>query len=131
MTVLTLVYLYLMTGRALTLLADPNWIAKLMGAGMLVFPLVAAWALYREIQFGIRSQKLIARAMKDGLNELQLELRPSGRATKESAEREFERVKANFNDSWQDWLLLAEAYDASGDRRRARAAMRQAIAKSE
>lgn len=131
MTLLTLVYLYLMTGRALTLLADPNWIAKLMGAGMLVFPLVAAWALYREIQFGIRSQKLIARAMKDGLNELQLELLPSGRATKESAEREFERVKANFNDSWQDWLLLAEAYDASGDRRRARAAMRQAIAKSE
>ncbi len=131
MTLLTLVYLYLMTGRALTLLADSNWIAKLMGAGMLVFPLVAAWALYREIQFGIRSQKLIARAMKDGLNELQLELRPSGRATKESAEREFERVKANFNDSWQDWLLLAEAYDASGDRRRARAAMRQAIAKSE
>lgn len=131
MTLLTLVYLYLMTGRALTLLADPNWIAKLMVAGMLVFPLVAAWALYREIQFGIRSQKLIARALEDGLNELQLELRPSGRATKESAEREFERVKANFNDSWQDWLLLAEAYDASGDRRRARAAMRQAIAKSE
>lgn len=128
---LTLVYLYLMTGRALTLLADPNWIAKLMGAGMLVFPLIAAWALYREIQFGIRSQRLISRAMDEGLSELQLELRPSGRATKESAEREFDRVKATFNDSWQDWLLLAEAYDASGDRRRARAAMRQAIAKSE
>ncbi len=131
MTLLTLVYLYLMTGRALTLLADPNWIAKLMGAGMLVFPLIAAWALYREIQFGIRSQRLISRAMDEGLSELQLELRPSGRATKESAEREFDRVKATFNDSWQDWLLLAEAYDASGDRRRARAAMRQAIAKSE
>ena len=128
---LTLVYLYLMTGRALTLLADPNWIAKLMGAGMLVFPLIAAWALYREIQFGIRSQRLISRAMDEGLSELQLELRPSGRATKKSAEREFDRVKATFNDSWQDWLLLAEAYDASGDRRRARAAMRQAIAKSE
>lgn len=128
---LTLVYLYLMTGRALTLLADPNWIAKLMGAGMLVFPLIAAWALYREIQFGIRSQRLISRAMDEGLSELHLELRPSGRATKESAEREFDRVKATFNDSWQDWLLLAEAYDASGDRRRARAAMRQAIAKSE
>lgn len=128
---LTLVYLYLMTGRALTLLADPNWIAKLMGAGMLVFPLIAAWALYREIQFGIRSQRLISRAMDEGLGELHLELRPSGRATKESAEREFDRVKATFNDSWQDWLLLAEAYDASGDRRRARAAMRQAIAKSE
>lgn len=131
MTLLTLVYLYLMTGRALTLLADSNWIAKLMGAGMLVFPLVAAWALYRELQFGIRSQRLISRAMAEGLNELQLELRPSGRATKESAEREFHRVKADFKDSWQDWLLLAEAYEAAGDRRRARAAMRQAITKSE
>ena len=131
MTLLTLVYLYLMTGRALTLLADSNWVAKLMGAGMLVFPLVAAWALYRELQFGIRSQRLISRAMAEGLNELQLELRPSGRATKESAKREFDRVKADFKDSWQDWLLLAEAYEAAGDRRRARAAMRQAITKSE
>ncbi|MEY4990738.1 MAG: hypothetical protein RIS08_964 [Actinomycetota bacterium] len=131
MTLLTLIYVALMTGRALALLSEPTLIPKLMGAGMLLFPLVAVWALWRELQFGFRSEKLVKQAIEQGLYELDLKLKPSGRATKESAALAFEKVKAEFDDSWQHWLLLAEAYDASGDRKRARAAMRTAISKSE
>lgn len=131
MTLLTLIYVALMAGRAFALLSEPALIPQLMGAGMLLFPAVAIWALWRELQFGFRSEQLVKRALEQGLYELDLELRPSGRATKESATHAFEKVKAEFDDSWQHWLLLAEAYDASGDRKRARAAMRTAIAKSE
>ncbi len=131
MTLLTLIYVALMAGRAFTLLFETSIIAKLMGAGMLLFPLVALWALWRELKFGFQSEQLVKRALEQGLYELELDLRPSGRATKESAALAFEKVKAEFDDSWQHWLLLAEAYDASGDRKRARAAMRTAIAKSE
>lgn len=131
MTLLTLIYVALMAGRAIALLSEPTLIPQLMGAGMLLFPAVAIWALWRELQFGVRSEQLVKRALEQGLYELDLELRPSGRATKESAALAFEKVKAEFDDSWQHWLLLAEAYDASGDRKRARAAMRTAIAKSE
>jgi hypothetical protein len=131
MTLLTLIYVALMAGRAFTLLSETSIIAKLMGAGMLLFPLVALWALWRELKFGFQSERLVKRALEQGLYELELDLRPSGRATKESAALAFEKVKAEFDDSWQHWLLLAEAYDASGDRKRARAAMRTAIAKSE
>lgn len=127
MTLLTLTYVLLLAGRAFTLLAEPGVVPKLMGAGMLLFPAVAIWALWRELQFGLRSEKLVQRAVAEGLYELELELRPSGKATKESAAREFARVRENFNDSWQHWLLLAEAYDANGDRKRARSAMRTAI----
>jgi len=131
MTLLTLIYVALMAGRAITLLAEASIIAKLMGAGMLLFPVVAMWALWRELRFGFQSERLVKRALEQGLYELDLDLRPSGRATKESAAIAFEKVKSEFDDSWQHWLLLAEAYDASGDRKRARAAMRTAIAKSE
>lgn len=131
MTLLTLVYIVLMAGRAIALLSEPGLIPRLMGSGMLLFPIVAVWALWREIQFGVRSEQLVRRAIQQGLYELDLELRPSGRASKESAAKAFDEVKANFDDSWQHWLLLAEAYDASGDRRRARSAMRTAISKSE
>lgn len=131
MTLLTLIYVGLMAGRAIALLQEPALIPKLMGAGMLLFPAVALWALWRELKFGFQSEQLVKRAMDQGLYELDLELRPSGRATRESAALAFEKVKAEFDDSWQHWLLLAEAYDASGDRKRARSAMRTAIAKSE
>lgn len=131
MTLLTLIYVALMAGRAFALLAEPALIPKLMGAGMLLFPLIAVWALWRELQFGFKSEQLVKRAIQQGFYELELQLRPSGRATKESATLAFEKVKAEFDDSWQHWLLLAEAYDANGDRKRARAAMRIAISKSE
>lgn len=128
MTALALGYIFLLGGRAITLIADTNPIAKAMGLGMAVFPLVAVWAIWRELRFGLAAERLTKRALELNLPELELELRPSGRATKESAAKAFEEVKNSFDESeWTQWLLLSEAYEASGDRKRARACMRKAI----
>jgi cytochrome c-type biogenesis protein CcmH/NrfG len=55
---------------------------------------------------------------------------PSGRPDPVHADKQFpafqEAVEANPGD-WKSWLRLGLAYDASGDRRRARWATRQAI----
>ena len=128
MTAFALTYVFLLGGRALTMLAEPNPVAIAMGVGMLVFPVFAIWAILREIKFGIDAEKITKRALSIELPELELVLRPSGRATKESAAHAFDSVKKNFDESqWTQWLLLSEAYEASGDRKRARESMRKAI----
>jgi hypothetical protein len=128
MTAFALTYVFLLGGRALTMLAEPNPVAIALGVGMLVFPVFAIWAILREIKFGIDAEKITKRALSIELPELELVLRPSGRATKESAALAFDSVKQNFDESqWTQWLLLSEAYEASGDRKRARESMRKAI----
>jgi hypothetical protein len=128
MTAFALTYVFLLGGRALAMLTESSPVAIAMGVGMAVFPLVAIWAIWREIKFGIDAERITKRALELGLPELDLELRPSGRATKESAALAFEGVRQTFDESdWTQWLLLSEAYEASGDRKRARESMRKAI----
>lgn len=128
MTLLALTYVFLLGGRSLTLLADPSPIAIAMGAGMLLFPIVAVWAIWKEIRFGFAAEALTKRAISENLIELNLDLRPSGRATKESATKAFEDLKQDFDETlWTNWFLLSEAYEAAGDRKRARASMRKAL----
>lgn len=128
MTLLALTYVLLLGGRAVALLGETSPIAVAMGAGMMLFPLVAVWAIWREIQFGFAAEALTRRALAENLPELELELRPSGRATKESAAIAFDQLKQDFDENdWTNWYLLSEAYEASGDRKRARASMRKAL----
>ena len=59
-----------------------------------------------------------------------LPLSPSGRIEREAADSVFPRYKSDVEqhpEDWRAWFRLALAYDASGDRRRARWATRQAI----
>lgn len=128
MTLLALTYVGLLGGRSLSLMSESNPIAVTMGVAMAAFPIVAVWAIWREIRFGMAAERITKRALELEIPELELELRPSGRATKESAARAFESVKASFDESeWTQWLLLSEAYEAAGDRKRARECMRKAI----
>ena len=56
--------------------------------------------------------------------------RPSGRVDRSAAEEWFDRAREETEaspDSWRAWFRLALAYDAAGDRTRARAAARHAI----
>lgn len=131
MLALTLFYVLTLFGRGLILIQDPSWLAKLMGLGILVLPLFAVWGLYMELNFGLKSQRLSKKLVGMNLPGLDLDLRPSGRATKESAARELERVTAIVEanpEIWSNWFLLGEAYEAAGNRRQARTAMRKAIA---
>ena len=127
MTALAVIYVALLGQKAVLLILDDNWVAKAMGLALLVLPIVAAWAILTEVKFGIDAERL---AKTNSLPELQLELRPSGRATKESAQVEFERIKALVSqdlENWELWFRLGECYDASGDRKLARKSIRKAI----
>ena len=129
MLALTLFYVFTLFSRGLILLSEPNPLAVAMGIGIIVFPLFALWALYAEIRFGLSSQKLQKRVVSMNIPGLDLDLRASGRATKESADAELLRVQglAEGSKDFTVWFLLGEAYDAAGDRKRARSAMRKAI----
>jgi cytochrome c-type biogenesis protein CcmH/NrfG len=130
MLALTLFYVLTLLGRGIILLQEPSLIAVAMGLAILVLPLVALWALFAELQFGLKAQRLSRRLIALDIPGLDLELRASGRATKDSANKELERIKeavAKDPKNWSLWFQLGEAHDAAGERKNARAAIRQAI----
>jgi tetratricopeptide (TPR) repeat protein len=127
MTALAVIYVLLLGQKAILLMLDADFLSKAMGLALLVLPLVATWAILTEVKFGIDAEKL---AKANSLPPLRLELRPSGRATKASAELEFERIKSLVSEdleNWELWFRLGECYDASGDRKLARKSIRKAI----
>jgi hypothetical protein len=130
MSALTLLWVFSLAGRGLILLQEPDPVAQIMGLAILVLPVFAVWSIFSELRFGIRAQKLGERLVAEGVSDLSLEYRASGKATKESAQREFDRVSQALSqgESWQLWFQLGQAYDANGDRKRARSAIRRAIA---
>lgn len=125
-------YLVVMLQRSVVLLQDPEWVAKALGAAYLVLPFVAAWALVRELLFGARMEKL-AKILESegGLPVDNLPRTPGGRIVRTAADAEFAKYRAEVEEApndWRSWFRLSCAYDASGDRTRARKAMRDAIA---
>ena len=130
MSALTLLWVFSLAGRGAILVQEPDPIAQIMGLAILVLPVFAVWSIFSELRFGFRAQKLGERLEAQGAPDLQLEFRASGKATKESAQREFERVSKALSqgESWQLWFQLGQAYEANGDRKRARSAIRRAIA---
>jgi hypothetical protein len=131
MTVLLLIYVALLTNTGLSLLATNILIAQVMGSLILAFPLIGVWAIVVELRFGLAAEKLVARIEAEGTwPDLQIETRPSGRAVRASADAAFAKWSAAAEQNQTDfhaWFNLSLAYDACGDRRRARAAMRRAI----
>ena len=130
MLALTLFYVLTLLGRGIILLQEPSLIAIAMGLAILVFPLVALWALFAELQFGLKAQRLSRRLIALDIPGLDLDLRASGRATKDSANKELERIQDAVNrdpENWSLWFQLGEAHDAAGERKNARAAIRKAI----
>jgi hypothetical protein len=130
MAVLLGLYVVLVGWRAVQFVQTGEPVAVAMGLALIVLPLIAAWAIWRELSFGIRSQRLVRRLETEGGLDLGLPLRPSGRPERAAADAAFpgfrEAVEAE-PDSWRAWLRLGLAYDAAGDRRRARRAVRKAI----
>jgi cytochrome c-type biogenesis protein CcmH/NrfG len=130
MLALTIFYVLTLLGRGIILLQEPSLIAIAMGLAILVLPLVALWALFAELQFGLKAQRLSRRLIALNIPGLDLELRASGRATKESASKELERIQDAVTkdpENWSLWFQLGEAHDAAGERKNARAAIRKAI----
>jgi hypothetical protein len=118
--------------KGVALLAGGSLVGKTLGVALLILPLLGLLLVWREIEFGRRTAAL-ARALdaEGGLPVDDLPRRPSGRVDRGAADAQFDRMRELTEASpedWRAWFRLALAYDAAGDRTRARQAARHAIA---
>ncbi|WP_181026983.1 hypothetical protein [Pseudoclavibacter sp. RFBB5] len=129
-TLLLLLYVVFVAGMAVSLFAG-DIVAKIMGAALIVFPVLAVVFIARELLFGMQTERLLRRLAEAGeLPEDDLPKRPSGRVVREAADEDFPKWKAEVEaapDDWRAWMRLGLAYSASGDRKRARSALREGI----
>lgn len=134
MVALLVLYLIFVINYSIILIRTDQPIANVMGWALLVLPLIGFWALAAELIFIFRAERLLTTLTdEDALPDEVIERLPSGRPDPAAADRAFDRYRAEAEaapDSWRAWLRLGLAYDASGDRGRARWATRRAIALS-
>lgn len=124
-------YIVLVAQRAVILLTSGEPIAIAIGVSLVIIPVLAVWGLVREIWFGVRAEKLGEQLAREGaLPTDEVGVKPSGRILRDDADALFPTYRADVEqnpDDWRAWYRLGLAYDASGDRRRAREAVRTAI----
>ena len=131
MAALLALYLVFAIRYGLLLIGVGEPIGIALGVALLVFPVLAAGAHRRRA--GVHGARRPARAAARGRGRApgeQLAQRPSGRIDRAAADAVFPRYKQDAEDhpeDWRAWYRLGLAYDASGDRRRARWATRKAI----
>lgn len=125
-------YLLFTVQRGWIMITEDDPVAKILGIALFALPIVGAWALIAELLFGSRMQRL-GSILEDegGLPEDTLPRTPGGRIVREAADAEFAKYRTEVEaapEEWRAWFRLSCAYDAAGDRRRARSTMRRAIA---
>lgn len=131
MAVLLVLYIALVGWRAFVLLGSGEPIAIAMGVALIVMPLIGVWALVREMQFGVAAERL-GRQLdgEGGMPEAPAEVSPNGRLRKDDAERlirEYGDAVAQTPADWRAQYRLGVVQDAAGNRKLARAAIREAI----
>lgn len=134
MALLLVIYLAFTVNYAWILIRDASPLANAMGYALAILPVLGTWGLAAELVFARRSARLTTELENRGLLPgEELPSLTSGRPNREAAEAAFPQFKKDTEDnpeSWESWLRLGLAYDACGDRRRARWAVRRAIALS-
>ena len=132
MCVALVVYFVLLGRLAMAFVSTGEPAAVGLGLGLMVLPLIGAWALLSTLRAGLTHQRL-ARIVRDEGLELDvsaLPRMPSGRIQRDAADALFVTVRAELEsdpDDWRRWYRLARAYDYAGDRSRARQAMKKAV----
>jgi hypothetical protein len=131
MAVLLVFYLVSVGVRAVLFIQSGEPVGIAIGLALLILPLIGFWALAREVVFGVRSERLMRELERlGGLPAADLAVRPSGRPYRDAADEQFPAAQAGVEaepENWHAWLRLGLAYDAAGDRKRARGAIRTAI----
>lgn len=124
-------YAALIGFKGLGLLGSGSAVGVVLGVALLVLPLLGVLLVWREIEFGRRTSVLAAALEAEGgLPVDDLPRRPSGRVDRAAADAQFQQMREQAEarpDDWRSWFRLALAYDAAGDRTRARAAARHAL----
>ncbi|GGM48073.1 hypothetical protein [Microbacterium saperdae] len=124
-------YIVVVGQRAVLMLTTGEPIAIALGVALIVMPLIGAWALVREMQFGFAADKL-GRTLdaEGGMPQAETELTPSGRIAKGDADPMIERYTAEADAAPTEWrarFRLGVVQDAAGRRKDARASIREAI----
>lgn len=126
------VYLVFVGMRSWELIASGDPVPILLGVSVVVIPLIGAWVLWRELAFGLSTQRLGRElGAEGGLPLDDLPRTASGRVDKAAADARFAEYEEQARlapDDWRCWFRLAVGYDDARDRKRARGAMRKAIA---
>ena len=130
LTALLLLYMAAVASRAVSLLGSGEPVGVALGAAVLVLPLVAVWLLVREWRLAVTVQRMADHLASVGeLAVDTLPRSPAGRIDRAAADRAFASAQAGVEAApadWSAWFRLGFAYDAAGDRRRAREALRTA-----
>jgi hypothetical protein len=125
------VYLAFIVQRAWILVSTGEPVAIVLGAGLLLLPIVGVWVVAAELRFGIRTAELASELeQQGGLSVDDLPRTASGRIDRQAADERFQIARVDTEAApkdWRAWYRLAVAYDDARDRRQARAAMRTAI----
>jgi cytochrome c-type biogenesis protein CcmH/NrfG len=128
---LMLLFAVLAVFSAVNFLQAPQPVAKVLGVATLGIVTVGLWTLWRELRFGIMMERLgRTLAAEGGLPADDLPRSPGGRIDRTAADAQFEAFRSEAEaapQDWRSWYRLSLGYDASGDRSRARKAMRDAI----
>jgi tetratricopeptide (TPR) repeat protein len=134
MALVLVLYLAVVVTRAVAFLQSGVPVGIAIGIALLVLPFIGAYLLVRELLFGLKATRLTRRlGAEEPLPGDGLPRRASGRVERAAADAAFPpyaEAAEERPDDWRAWLRLGLAYDMAGDRRRARAAVRRAIALS-
>ncbi|WP_308281337.1 hypothetical protein [Cellulomonas sp. PS-H5] len=131
LTALLGLYLWLVAGRAVALIRTGEPVGVGLGAAFALLPLLVLGLVAREWLLAVDVQRMAdTLAARGELPVDDLPRSPGGRIDRAAAAGQFEAARAEAeaapDDDWGTWYRLAFAYDAAGDRKRARAALRHA-----
>src|SRR5699024_10006562 len=115
---------------AIAFIMTDQWVAQAIGICVIAVTIFGIWALIREIRFGVATEKMAKILDAEGLLPEDNLPRVRGRIDRDAADQAFQfyRTETEADPSnWRSWYRLGLAYDAAGDRKRARAALRDAI----
>ncbi|MBT0995760.1 hypothetical protein KIN34_15885 [Cellulomonas sp. DKR-3] len=131
-TGLLALYVWLVATRATALVRTGEPVAVALGLALWVLPVLVVWLVSREWRLAVSVQRMADElAAQDALPVDDLPRSPGGRIDRSAARAAFDehRERAEQHpDDWRSWYHLAFAYDAAGDRRRARESLRRASA---
>ena len=132
LTALLALYVTLVASRAVLLMRTGEPVGVALGAGFAVLPVLAVWLVVREWRLAVDVQRMADElAADDALPVDDLPRSPAGRIDKVAARVAFAGARSDAEGNggdWAAWYRLAFAYDAAGDRRRARESLRRASA---
>lgn len=129
-TALLAVWVWLVGVRSVQLIATGRAVGIALGTAFLVLPLLVIALIVREWLLAVDVQRMADELDRAGeLPVDDLPRSPGGRVDRQVARQRFEPARQAVEaapDDWRAWYRLAFAYDAAGDRRRARGSLRRA-----